>query len=237
MKKIDYGCKCLLIKEKKKRILVAGDIHIGLGESFGISGIDIEEQIKKENMAEFNEVFEKVGKVDFVVLLGDLKHDFRKGDYKERAKIREFFNYLSDFCDKIILIRGNHDNYLARIVAAENYEVLDYFVFGEFCFLHGDKDFLEIRDRKIKYWIMGHGHPAIKLMDGIKTEKYKCYLEGYYGKKKVIIVPSFSGIREGSDPREKRLKMAWNFDFGKFEVKIVDEKLNVLNFGKLEDIK
>ena len=33
------------------------------------------------------------------------------------------------------------------------------------------------------------------------------------------------------------MKMAWNFDFDKFDVKVIDEKLEILNFGKLGNIK
>ena len=104
-------------------------------------------------------------------------------------------------------------------------------------FLHGDRDFKEVYDKKIKYWVVGHGHPAVRLSDGMKVEKYKCFLVGCFRKKKVIIVPSFFVGNEGSDPRENDLGLAWNFDLKSFNVVVVGENLEVFDFGKLRRLK
>ena len=103
--------------------------------------------------------------------------------------------------------------------------------------MHGDRDFSENYDKKIKYWIVGHGHPAIKISDGVKVEKYKCFLVGGFKGKEIIVVPSFFAYSEGSDPRENDLGLTWKFNFEKFKVFAVNgDLLEVLEFGKLRNI-
>ena len=50
-----------------------------------------------------------------------------------------------------------------------------------------------------------------------------------------MIVPSFFGINEGVDLRDKEynLRGIFDFNFNKFNVWVVGEKLEVLDFGKL----
>ena len=52
----------------------------------------------------------------------------------------------------------------------------------------------------------------------------------------MIIVPSFFGINEGMDPRNEWDDSVFDFNFNKFDVFVVGEKLDVLSFGKLGEI-
>jgi putative SbcD/Mre11-related phosphoesterase len=175
--------------------------------------------------------------IDKIILLGDLKHEFGRISRDEWKEVLELIDYLKKKCNEIIIVKGNHDVVLESVTGKKGISVVDYFVFRDFVFLHGDKDFekSKIYDKKIKRWIVGHGHPAITLEEkrGIKKEKYKCFLVGKFKGKEIIIVPSFFPITGGSDPRDYDLNMAWNFNLNKFNVKIVGENLETFDFGKL----
>lgn len=233
---IDYIGKCLFIKEKGKRVLVIGDLHLGYEESMNRKGVMIARGMFNEMISEMNKIFEKIGKVDLVVLLGDVKHDFSTILKQESNDFMKLFDYLQEKCKEVVIVKGNHDSILEPIARRNGIVLKNHFVFEDVCFLHGDKDYEEIYDKKIRYWIVGHAHPAIKLSDGNKVEKYKCFLVGQYKKKEIIIVPSFFGLIEGSDPRENNLGLAWNFALNKFNVKIVSDNLKVLDFGKLKKL-
>jgi len=228
--------KCLLIKTGDKKILAVGDLHIGYEEALNRVGVYISRKMFSEMISEFEEVFKRVGKIDEIVLLGDIKHEFSDNNLQEWNEILKLIDYLYEKSEKIIIIRGNHDNYLKNIANKKEVDVLDYYVYNGFCFLHGDRDFIENYDPKIKYWIVGHGHPALRLEDEIKSEKYKCFLCGNYKDKKVIIVPSFFGLVEGVDFREEEGKFAWEFDLKNFQAYVCGEGLEVLDFGKLGEI-
>jgi putative SbcD/Mre11-related phosphoesterase len=236
--KTEHFGKCLLIKTKK-RILVAGDLHIGYEESLEKSGAFVGRKMFGELIAEFNLIFAKIGKVDEIILLGDLKHDFSKLTIQERQELNKLFNYLLFHCKKIIITLGNHDNYLLNVDLKREIEVKDVYIDEEVCFFHGDRDFAEIRDKKIKCWVLGHFHPAILLGEKkrAKCEKYKCFLEGNFEEKRVIILPSFFEGSEGSDFEESRMKMPWKFNLKNFKVLIVGENLEVLDFGKLKSLQ
>lgn len=104
--------------------------------------------------------------------------------------------------------------------------------------MHGDRDFVENYDKKVRYWVVGHGHPAVKVGDGVKVEKFKAFFVGKYKNKKVVLVPSFFDYNVGSDPRENDLGYFWNFKIENFDAFIVqDEGLEVLEFGLLRDLK
>lgn len=240
MKGIEYVGKCLLIKERGERILVVGDLHLGYEESLNRTGVYVSREMFKEMIKYFDLIFSKIGKVDKIVLLGDVKHDFGGILRQEWNDVLRLFDYFFEKIKKkgeIVIMKGNHDNILEPIIKKrENVEIKDYFIVNDIAFLHGDKDFKEIWDKKIKYLIMGHGHPAVKLREekGVKIEKYKCFLVGRFKGKEIIILPSFFSYMEGSDPRESNLGLAWKFDYSKFNVKIVNvDDLKVLEFGRL----
>lgn len=224
--------KCLYLEIEGEKVLVVGDLHLGYEGSMRASGVLVPEGRFDDFISEFDEIFERVGEIDRVVLLGDLKHEFGKILREEWKEVLDFIDYLKGKGCEVIIIKGNHDVIIESVVKRKEVEVVDYLVWGKYCFVHGDKKFKEMKDSKV--WVMGHGHPAVNLSDGTKVEKYKCFLVGKYKEREVIILPSFFDINEGSDPREYSLGMAWDFDLDSFEVKIVKEdSLEVLDFGKL----
>ncbi len=231
--KIEYIGKCLLIEENRRKILVVGDLHLGYEEILNKTGVFVSRKIFEEIIKELDEVFLKIGQIDEVILLGDVKDDFGSIMKQEWKQVGDLVEYLGKKSERVIVVKGNHDKIIEPLLKNKGVELKDYYVFEDFCFLHGDRDFPEIYDKNIKYWIIGHGHPAVKLSDNTKVEKFKCYLEGDYKKKKIIIVPSFFEGNLGSDPRENDLGFVWKFNLDKFNVKIIGKNLEVLDFGKL----
>ena len=235
--KIDYIGKCVMIESNGEKAVVIGDLHLGYENSMKIGGIDIGGKIYEDLIAELEKIIGKAGRPDKIILLGDVKHEFSELTDGERNYLSKLFDYLSGKCGEIVIIKGNHDNYLLNISSKKMIKVFDYYLWNEYCFLHGDRDFEEIYEKDIKYWVMGHMHPAIKISEGAKIEKYKCFLEGEYKGKKIIILPSFSDVNERIDVREISRSMPWKFDLKNFNVKVVGENLESYDFGKLKEIK
>jgi putative SbcD/Mre11-related phosphoesterase len=234
---------CILLKD----ILVIGDLHIGYDERFGRSiG-----QVQLENILEklegiFKQIKDLGVRVKRVVLLGDVKHVFSgitDIEWRETLSLLDYIKVKSRGA-KIIIIKGNHDNILEPIVKKRNINLRDYYFVSiegkKYCFLHGDKMFEQCLDAD---WLLfGHWHPSITLSDNYKRERFKCFLKGKWERKNVIIFPSFSDIKYGSDLnnlRDENDKFSFikYKDIIKFEVIIYnnDEKREY-NFGKLSKL-
>jgi len=237
--KIKYIGKSILIEKEGERILVIGDLHIGYEEagnfSSGIINNSIYIQIKKDLEGILKKVKKKSEKINKIILLGDIKHGFSDMEKSERFEIINFLDSLKKKCEELIITRGNHDNFLSNVINKEKIKLVDYYIFKDICFLHGDRDFADINDKKIKYWIMGHVHPCITLQDDNKSEKYKCFLEGKFKDKNIIILPSFCD-KGGIDIREREARYPWKLKINEFNVKIISDEDEIFDFGKLKKI-
>src|SRR3989344_4516954 len=102
MEKIEFIGKCLFISGRKK-VLVIGDLHFGYEEYLNRTGIFVSRKMFSDAIKYLDKVFKRTGKVDFVVLLGDVKHDFGRINLQERKETREFIEYLKKNSNEILI--------------------------------------------------------------------------------------------------------------------------------------
>jgi len=233
---ISYVGKCLLVNVDGRRILVVGDLHLGYEESLNRSGVLVGRGMFDEMIGEFDLIFSKVGRVDEIVLLGDVKHFFGGVIKQEWNDVLRVFDYFSKWCDKIMVVKGNHDIFLPGIVRQrKGIELAEKYIVSGVCFVHGDRKIW--CGGGVEVLVLGHWHPAVVVEDKVRREKYKCFLVGDWKGRKVIIVPSFFSGFEGTEVRDGNFSefgKKWGFDLRKFDVKVVSSGgLEVLDFGKL----
>ena len=207
------------------------------------SGILVPETQVREIIKEMKEVFKRVGEkheLKKIIFLGDLKHSFGF-EFEEKNYFRKLMDFLKENFkeENIIFIKGNHDT----VDYSFEKKLIDYYVEEGIIFIHGDKPFLEIFDNKIEMIVMGHLHPSIILSDkqGIKKERYKCFLVGKLKKREVVVLPSFLSLVEG-DPinnyeenYEDSFSIIPKKELMKFKVFVIGEE-EVYEFGKLKDL-
>jgi hypothetical protein len=214
--------------EKPKTLIIA-DLHIGYEEALNKQGILIPRTQFKEIFEELEGLIEET-KPETIVINGDLKHEFGDISEQEWNDTLKILDLLLKNAD-VILVKGNHDTILGPIARKRNLKVVDKYETDGICIIHGDK----MIETDAKVLIIGHEHPAISLKEGMKTEKYKCFLLGNWKKQKLIVMPSFFSIFEGTDIRKGKLHSPYLKDIRNFEVFILGDK--VYRFGKLKDIK
>ena len=209
----------------KEKVLVIGDIHIGYEEELNIKGL----MIPRFNFKDLKERILKIlDNVETVVINGDIKHKFGGIMNTEWKDVRDFLELFGE--RKIVLVQGNHDRILKPIV--KDMELVDYYKVGDVMICHGD----DIKDVESKVIIIGHEHCAIGLREGVRLEKYKCFIKGKYKRKVLIAMPSYNLLAEGSDVlREKKLSPYLQGNLDKFEVFVVSDK--VYDFGKLKNLR
>ncbi len=224
--------------------LVVSDMHLGLEGIAAEQGIYIPKiQFEKELNALKN-IMQKVS-AENIVICGDIKHEFSETSYHEFREVSDIFTFLKEKFKRVILIKGNHDNFIIYVTRRHGVELYEDLLIDRYYFLHGHKipeDFHK-KIEEAEYIIMGHEHPAIALFDdvGIK-EKVKVFLYGYCEalKKKIIVLPAFSVLAQGSEinviPKEELLSPILKMcDIDKFKVISADEL--VLDFGFIENLR
>jgi hypothetical protein len=195
----------LFITEKK--VLTIADLHVGIERQIYQSGIIIPYQIEK--FKEKIDYLIKLTKASKLVILGDLKHEVPGISFQEIKDIPKLLEHLLSKVD-IILVSGNHDSQISRIVP-QKVKIYDSkgFKIGKFAFVHGhawpSRSLLDC-----EYMITAHSHPSVEFW----TENFRsiepCWLkceidnEKMFKKYKIktkikqgIIMPAFNHLIGG----------------------------------------
>lgn len=221
-------------------ILAVGDLHLGYEAMLKEQGMIFPLTQIQEDIQDLEKIFKKIKQkhnLKKIIFLGDIKHYFGF-DWGEKENFSELFNFLKKYFEEknIIWIKGNHDKFGFHGIELKNYHIQEGIAFA-----HGEKNYSKLFDKEINTLVLSHIHPSITLEDkqGIKKEKYKCFLTGKYNSKNIIIVPSFLRLTTGTDVREyadipdffiiPKNKMK------SFNIHVIGED-KVYDFGKIKDL-
>jgi len=232
LKIVDLG---LLIKDK--RILIFSDFHIGYEEALNKQGILVPRFQFKDVIKRLGKIFSELKKIKLekIIINGDLKHEFGRISEQEWRETLRLLDFLTKFCNEIILVKGNHDTIIGPIAEKKKVKIVEHFLVGNTLIIHGNKIPEKGLLKKAKTIVIGHEHPAISLREDIRIEKFKCFLKGKYKRKKLIIMPSFCLATEGTDVlKEKLISPFLDHDLRNFEVFVVADK--VYDFGKVKNL-
>lgn len=220
---------------EEQKVLVVSDFHIGFEESLNKQGVFVPRFQLKDILARLEKIFEQT-KPKIVVINGDLKHEFGRISEQEWRDVLCLIDFISKNCEQIILIKGNHDAILAPIAKKRNVKVEKEFIVGDALIIHGDV--VQKIDKSIKTVIIGHEHPAISLREKGRVEKYKCFLRGTYKRKKLIVLPSFNLVTDGTDVLKEQLLSPFLKNISDFGVFVVNDKTKeILDFGKIKNLQ
>lgn len=230
---LHYIGKSVLLEKEDERVLVLGDLHIGYEQEIHRAGVGT--TFIGDMCTELTVLFNRIGHVSYCVLLGDVIHRFARAGNDEWRGVREVFTVLQNYGGMLVVVKGNHDVSLAPLLKEFHLSLVDSWTWEGYCCAHGDRDLPALHALKVHTWVFGHGHPAYRLREGAKSELYKCFLEGRYKGKKVILMPSFFQGVIGTDVGTYDLPYPWAFSFKTFTFHLVGENGEVMNFGKLLD--
>lgn len=223
---------CLYLKEEKALIL--GDIHMGYEEALNKQGYLVPRHQYKMTAQRLQDNIEGLD-IETIIINGDVKHEFGTISETEWRHTLRVIDYLASRCNRLLLVKGNHDTILGPIADKRNIEVIENFMAGDILITHGDIIPEEAKLKDVKTIIIGHEHPAISLTDYPRSEIYKCFLKGKWKSKDLIVMPSFNLVTEGTDVLKERLLSPFLKNIHDFRVYIVSDE--ILDFGKVKDLK
>jgi len=211
--------KPLLLVEQDSKVLVASDLHLGLEYELWLNGMSIPSQT--EHLLRNLRNHLKDIKPDYLVLLGDVKHNVPRTSWQEKREVPNFLEALSQDA-RIEVVPGNHDVGLSEM-APPNVKVhpSSGMVLDNIGYFHGHtwpaKKLFESRAL-----IAGHIHPAVKLKDPlgytitrpvwIRSNILSDVIEKQYGQKfpdlEIVLAPAFNylcgGLALNASSQEER---------------------------------
>lgn len=172
-------------------ILIA-DLHIGYeaaleGDGFAMPRFQTEEMIARLNTA--------IDRFDpsIIIVNGDFKHNFDRNLSAEWREVEKVVDQIGGRA-KLIVTRGNHDNFLATILAKKGLHLRKEVVIGNIKLVHGHESCSPWQGGMV----FGHEHPAITLREKTGASvKVPCFL--FDKENNRLVVPAFSPLAIGSD--------------------------------------
>jgi hypothetical protein len=227
---------------KSLSAIVCSDLHLGYEGVMADKG----HFLPKANLSNIKKIIAEAVKLtgaSRIIVDGDIKNEFSKVHIEEFNEFNEFVNYIRKSLKirEIILIKGNHDNFIDKYKKALDVKVYSQeALIGDFLFFHGEELPKSSRGRTV---VMGHIHPAITLYNslGVK-EKLRCFL---YGRMKdgrsAIVIPAMNYFSEGvgvniEDPAAMAPVFNKMLDVDSMEAYCIGEG-EILDFGRVEDLK
>lgn len=104
----------LLIRNRRQRVLVVADLHIGWEVALAQEGVYIPSQTPKI-LDKLQEIV-KTAKPTHLVILGDVKHTVAKVELREWHDIPNLFETLEKSVSTIQVVPGNHDGNLEPLL-------------------------------------------------------------------------------------------------------------------------
>ncbi len=167
------------------KYIVISDLHIGFEYEFWSKGFYIPPQTDVM-LKEIEEIM-KIARTKNVIINGDLKHNIPVAKKYEEVELAKFVESMKSL-GKLILVRGNHDGGIEKIV---DIDVVNEMKIGNTLVTHGHR-----RAGNAKRIVIGHNHPVLRFDDKIGARYYeRVWLVD--DKNKIIIMPAFNSLIGG----------------------------------------
>lgn len=220
--------RCLILDDGPTAVI--GDLHLGYESALEEEGMFIP-RINTESIRDsLNRIIDDY-EPERIVLLGDIKHDFKRSSYQAREDVRSIIKLVEEAAEAVV-IKGNHDNFLQNILSGLGVTALDHIDIIGFRLEHGHVD------SGVRPVIIGHEHPSIRIPGELSgSMKLQCYV--WAEKEGVIVIPPFSPFASGNDlnpgPDAVMAPALKACDIEQARIYGVSE-MGLIEFGQLEDV-
>jgi len=191
---LDLNGRVILTPERAVMLgktAVIADLHLGFEGAMRRAGVAFPRVQIEEIKRELDKLLKRG--VERVVVAGDLKHEFSENLPHEWRDVEEFLSFLRERGVEVVLVRGNHDNYLRTMARKFDLDVIDEFEVRGVKVVHGH------RECEGRWVVMGHEHPSVKLRVRGGVYSYPCFLRLKSEVRDILVLPAMSPLLSGSD--------------------------------------
>ncbi len=214
---------------RDERALVISDLHLGFEGALAEQGVSIPRFQRRVILERLGKMLDRV-KAEKVIVAGDFKHEFSRNLTDEWIEVKQVLRFVKERATPV-LVRGNHDNYLATILGDLNLPLHDRYDIANVTIVHGHEDVSTLHPI-----VMGHEHPALKLKDELGAV---VSVPAFLVTPALIVLPAFSPLALGVDVSSyPYLSPILNrMDIDDARVIGVDEKEGLMEFGKVSTLR
>jgi putative SbcD/Mre11-related phosphoesterase len=219
--------RCLILDEGPT--VVIGDLHLGYEKALEDEGLYLPRLNTDSMRNSLNRIICRY-EPKRIVLLGDIKHDFTRAPYECRYDVTNMVKMLTDAAE-VIIVKGNHDNFLQNILSDTGIDVIDFADIGGLRLEHGHVD---SGKRPVA---IGHEHPSVRISGAMSgSVKLQCFMHAE--KEGIIVIPPFSPFSSGTDLASEAFMSdaCKNSDMNEEQVYGVSE-IGLIGLGRLRDLK
>jgi hypothetical protein len=224
------------------KLLVISDLQIGQETYFATKGLFVP-QFQTKQMIDSLIKLLKETKAERLLINGDFKHDFSLAAIQEWNDISYFIVEVYKYVKSIIVIKGNHDNYLQNILTKYKIRIVEEALIDNYLFIHGHA-YPKTNIEKYNILIIGHEQPGVVLRDGFEKFKLPCFLYGTtLDNKNIVVLPSFSPLSANSEINLQEQKDLLSpilkklVDFENLKVIAIDKELGLLKLPEIKKLK
>ncbi|RLF49858.1 MAG: phosphoesterase [Thermoplasmata archaeon] len=217
---------------ERERAAIIGDLHIGMEaamvEEEGISAPRVQEDVIIKRLSAIFREFSP----ETLVINGDFKHKFSRNLWQEWEEVNRILDFICDHVRRVVVIRGNHDNYLKTILAKRGIDLHSRYSIGDYTVIHGHRDVGMERDM-----VLAHEHPVVKIRDGIGAYiKLPCFL--YNDERNIIVLPALSPLSIGTDimAEDYLSPILSRIDMSGARIYALSE-IGILSLGRIRDME
>ncbi len=205
------------------------DLHLGYEGVLHHQGVSIPRKQKAFILDSLARLIERCSP-ETILVNGDFKHNFSRNLEEEWLEVKDVLRFLRDRT-KLVVVRGNHDNFLATILHDMDIDLRRSYKAGNFTFAHGHWD---IKNRGPV--VIGHEHPALKLRDAVGAV---VSLPAFVIGDEVIVLPAFSPLALGADVSSYPYlsPLLRNRSIDNARVLGVDDGEGVMDFGTVASVR
>lgn len=142
--------------------LAISDLHLGYEATMRAAGAGVP---TLDRAALFDAIDGAIARhrPDVLVVTGDVKHGFSRVTIDEARDVRAAWRRLSARAPRVVLLEGNHDAGLAKMVP--DAEIAPWLRLGGWLFAHGHERVPREASALARGLVVGHEHPAVTLAD------------------------------------------------------------------------
>lgn len=182
--------------------LLIADLHVGYEAGLEDEGFAMPRFQTDQMISRIEEAADRFDP-SIVIINGDLKHSFDRNLSTERRDVERIVDTISSLA-KLVVLRGNHDNFLATILARKGIEIKKSVVTFDIMIAHGH----ETESPWDGGMILAHEHPSVRLREATGASvKIPCFLHDEDTNR--LVLPALSPLALGSDviatPDEERM--------------------------------